>query len=101
MLTAARLPAALIASMCVKASAFISLNSGGSLEGLSIRRSSFGGGNAGFWATVGEFLKDLESRFDEVIKKFYNSGTNKKNEESFSIKLQTTLVYIIMEALKP
>lgn len=36
-----------------------------------------------------------------MIKKFYYSGTNKKNEESFSIKLQTTLVYIITEALKP
>lgn len=101
MLTAARLPAALIASMCVKASAFISLNSGVFLEGLSIRRSSFGGGNAVFWATVSEFLKDLESRFDEVIKKFYYSRTNKKNVESFSIKLETTLIYIIMEAPKP
>lgn len=49
---------------------------------------------------VGEFLKDLESRFDEVIKKFFYSSTNTKNEESFSVKLQTTLVYIIMEALK-
>lgn len=84
-----------------KASAFISLNSGGSLQGLSIRRSSFGGGNAGFWATVGEFLKDLESRFDEVIKKLFYNGTHKKKEESFSKKLQTTVVYIIMEALKP
>lgn len=41
------------------------------------------------------------SRFDEVMKKFYYSGKKKKNEESFSIKLQTTLIHIITEALKP